>query len=226
MFYFDPTYFVYALPGLILGLIAQIWIKSAYGKYSQLHPGKDINGVEAAKTITENENFPVSLEVKGDALSDHFDPTKDVVSISQPSAQNASVADIAIVAHEMGHVDQKFSNSLIYGIRRILVPIVSIGSNLGYILFITGLILNLLNLAQIGLILFAGTTLFALITVPLEIDASRRGLAFVRKYNLIQEENIHGAKQVLSAAALTYIAALLTSFLQLLYFSSIFRRRS
>lgn len=224
--FFDPIYFLYALPGLILAIIAQIWIHSAYNKYSEQNPGTNLTGLDAAKILTKNEEYPVSLEVKGDALSDHFDPLRNSVSISNPSATNSSVADIAIVAHEFGHVQQKFNKTVIYGVRSILVPVVNIGSNLGYILFIAGLILNLLSLAQIGLILFAGTTLFALITVPLEIDASRRGLAFVRKYDLITEEKISGAKQVLTAAALTYIAALLTSLLQLLYFMSIFRRRS
>jgi hypothetical protein len=106
-----------------------------------------------------------------------------------------------------------------------MVPVVNIGSNLGYILFFVGLIINALNLAQLGLILFASTTLFALVTLPVEFDASNRGMKFIKEYNLIEENKQSGAKKVLSAAALTYIAGFLTSILNLLYYVNILQGR-
>ena len=224
MFY-DLSYFVYIIPGFVLALIAQAWISISFKKYSNLSSGSNITGEQAAKIIKEGERYSVDILVQGKALSDHFDPSKNIVSISKASLED-SVASVAVVAHEFGHVQQKYNNSLLFNIRTALVPIVNIGSRLGYILIIAGLILNILGLAEIGLILFALTTVFALVTLPIEIDASKRAFKFIRKYNLIQESRIGGAKSILSAAATTYIAALLTSLLNVLYYSSLIRRRS
>lgn len=222
--YFDPTYTIYILPGLILAIIAQIWITSSFKKYSKIQSGSNTTGIDAANIIKDGESFPVSITVYGESLSDHFDPSKDNVNISSNSIED-SISSIAVVAHEFGHVQQKFSKSFLFHIRTGLVPIVNIGSRLGYILIIVGLILNILGLAQIGLILFASTTVFALITVPIEIDASKRGLKLIKKYNLIQESRLDGAKSILGAAATTYIASLLTSLLNLFYYASVISRR-
>lgn len=218
MFY-DSTYILFAIPAFLIALIAQIWISRSYSKYSKMLPDISLTGEQAGYKILEGEGFPVDIIVEGPSLSDHFDPTRDIVKLST-SSKNSSVADIAVTAHEFGHVQQKFSGSILFKIRNGIVPLVNIGSQLGYILIILGLILNLLQLAEIGLILFASTTLFALITLPIEIDATKRGLAFIKKYHLIDESNISGAKSVLNAAATTYIASLLTSLLNLLYFAS------
>jgi uncharacterized protein len=221
---FDPVYFLFLIPGLLLGIIAQIWITSSFSKYSKLSAGTNNTGIDAAEKIKKGEGYPVDIQVKGDALSDHFDPKNNIVSIST-AAREGSVAAIAVVAHEFGHVQQKFEKSLLFNIRMGLVPIVNIGSRLGYILIIAGLLLNILNLAELGLILFASTTLFALVTLPIEIDASKKGIAFVRKYNLIEEDRMRGAKSVLYAAGTTYLASLLISLLTLLYYASLIRRR-
>lgn len=221
---FDSSYFIYMLPALALALIAQIWITSSFKKYSKQSPGTEYTGEQAAKIIKDGERFPVDIQIYGPALSDHFDPSKDIVTISTP-ALDSSVGSIAVVAHEFGHVQQKFEKSLLFNIRTGLVPIVNIGSQLGYILIIAGLILNLLGLAEIGLVLFSLTAVFALVTLPIEIDASNRALRLIKKYNLIQESRLSGAKSVLSAAATTYIASLLTSILNVLYYASLIRRR-
>ena len=216
MFY-DPLYiFLVFIPALILTIGAQLWIKISYSRNSKVLPGTGITGQQAGNMIKEGEDFPVEIVVQGNSLSDHFDPSRDVVSLSTAS-QNSSVADIAVTAHEFGHVDQKFTNSPLFKLRNGLVPIVNIGSRLGYILIILGFILSIVQISEIGLILFATTTLFALVTLPIEIDATKRGLAFIKKYKLIQEGNISGAKSVLNAAATTYIASLLTSLLNLIY---------
>ena len=224
MFY-DLSYFVYIIPGFVLALIAQAWISISFKKYSNLSSGSNITGEQAARIIKEGEGYSVDIIVQGESLSDHFDPSKNIVSISKASLED-SVASVAVVAHEFGHVQQKYNNSLLFNIRTALVPIVNIGSRLGYILIIIGLILNILGLAEIGLILFALTSVFALVTLPIEIDASKKAFKLIRKYNLIQESRIGGAKSILSAAATTYIAALLTSLLNVLYYASLIRRRS
>lgn len=224
MFY-DSSYILFIIPAILLALIAQIWIKTSYSKNSKISPNTRYTGEQAGRKIAEGEGFPVEILIQGGPLSDHFDPSRDVVSLSTAS-KNSSVADIAVTAHEFGHVEQKFTNSFLFNIRSGLVPIVNIGSRLGYILIIAGLILNLLRLAEIGIMLFALTTLFALVTLPIEIDATKRGLAFIKKYNLIEESRMGGAKSVLNAAATTYVAALFTSLLNLFYYVSLVRGRS
>ncbi|HOF79064.1 MAG TPA: zinc metallopeptidase [Candidatus Dojkabacteria bacterium] len=218
-------YFYFALPGLILGLIAQFLISIRYNKYSKIPAESHMTGLDAAELIRDREDFPIDIATNQGKLQDNFDPRKDIVNISSDNINSNSVANIAVVAHEFGHVGQKFSSSFLFKLRTFMVPVVNIGSSLGYVLFFVGLILNALNLAQIGLILFASTTVFALVTLPVEFDASKRGLKFIKKYNLIEADKQSGAKKVLNAAALTYVASFVTSLLNLLYYASILNNR-
>lgn len=222
--YIDPTYYIFITPGLILGIIAQFWITTSSKKYLKVSSGSNITGREAAEIISQNEDLPVSLVVEGGLLSDHFDPRKDVVKLSQAALYD-SVTAIAVAAHEFGHVQQKFDRSPLFIVRSGLVPIVNIGSTLGYILIIAGLLLNLLGLAELGLLFFATTTVFAFVTLPVELDASKRAMNLIEKYQLIDRSRIKGARSVLNAAATTYVASLLTSFLNLLYYASLVNRR-
>lgn len=225
MYYIDPMYLYFALPGLILGLIAQFLISIRYNKYSKIPAESHMTGLDAAELIRDREDFPIDIATNQGKLQDNFDPRKDIVNISSDNINSNSVANIAVVAHEFGHVGQKFSSSFLFKLRTFMVPVVNIGSSLGYMLFFVGLILNALNLAQIGLILFASTTVFALVTLPVEFDASKRGLKFIKKYNLIEADKQSGAKKVLNAAALTYVASFVTSLLNLLYYASILNNR-
>jgi len=225
MYSFDTTYLYYALPGFILAIIAQILMTIRYNKYSKVSSGSNLTGLDAAKLIRDNENYPVDINRIPGKLSDNFHPKKNIVNISSDNAISDSVANIAVVAHEFGHVQQKFSASLLFRLRSIMVPVVNIGSNLGYVLFFVGLLISAFNLAELGLILFASTTVFALVTLPVEFDASRRGMNFIEKYNLIEKNKKSGARKVLNAAALTYIASFVTSFTNLLYYSSMLNRR-
>lgn len=218
-------YFYFALPGLILGLIAQFLISIRYNKYSKIPAESHMTGLDAAELIRDREDFPIDIATNQGKLQDNFDPRKDIVNISSDNINSNSVANIAVVAHEFGHVGQKFSSSFLFKLRTFMVPVVNIGSSLGYVLFFVGLILNALNLAQIGLILFASTTVFALVTLPVEFDASKRGLKFIKKYNLIEADKQSGAKKVLNAAALTYVASFVTSLLNLLYYASLLNNR-
>jgi len=222
--YFDPAYLAFAIPGLILGLIAQILIWVSFSAYSKRSSKRGLTGSDVASLLVEKENLPVDIRTIAGKLTDNFDPTRDIVSISEDNIDSNSVANIAVVAHEFGHVQQKFSLSLLFRLRSSLVPVVQVGSNLGYILFFVGLLLSVFRLAEIGLILFASTTVFALVTLPVEFDASRRGLALIKKYDLIAEEERGGARAVLTAAALTYIAGFVTSLLNLLYYASFLSR--
>ncbi len=223
--YLDSTYMYFALPGFLLAIIAQILVSIRFNRYSGISAGTNLTGMDAAKLIRDRENFPTNVQTIRGKLNDNFDPRNDTVNISQDNIESDSVANIAVVAHEFGHVQQKFTSSFIFRLRTFMVPVVNVGSNLGYILFFIGLIINALNLAEIGLILFAGTTVFALVTLPVEFDASRRGMKFIEKYNLIEEKERDGAKKVLSAAALTYIAGFVSSLANLLYYSSILSGR-
>jgi uncharacterized protein len=225
MIYFDSIYWLLAIPGLAIAFIAQLMIMTSYNKYSKVDAGSGITGIEAAKKIATGEGFDIDLQLSPGKLNDFFNPVNNVVNLSADNQTSTSVANIAVVAHEFGHVQQKYTSSLLFGIRTGMVPAVNIGSSLGYILFMAGILIGVLNLAYIGLALFSLTTIFTFITVPIEIDASIRGMNLIKKYNLIDPDKLGGAKRVLSAAALTYVAALVQSLGQLLYFFMLVNRR-
>jgi Zn-dependent membrane protease YugP len=226
MFYnLNPTYLIFALPGLILAIIAQILIKVRYNKYSKVSSDTNMTGLDVAKLIQDKEDYPVDISTTKGKLQDNFDPRNDTVNISSDNITSDSVANIAVVAHEFGHVQQKFSSSSLFKLRTFMVPVVNIGSNLGYILFFIGLFLNILNLAEIGLILFSGTLIFSLVTLPIEFDASKRGMQFIQKYRLISIDKQKYARKILNAAALSYVAGFVTSLGNILYYASILSGR-
>jgi uncharacterized protein len=225
MLYFDPTYYLFVLPGLGLALLAQLLVWLNYSKYSGVSADSGLTGLEAANKIARGEGFDVEIQLTPGKLNDYFNPVNNVVNLSADNQTSTSVANIAVVAHEFGHVQQKYHAFFLFGIRTGMVPAVNIGSTVGYLLFIVGIFLNFSGLITLGLILFSLTTIFTFITLPIEFDASRRGMALIRKYNLIAEDKLGGARGVLMAAALTYVAALVQSLGQLLYFISIANRR-
>lgn len=223
--YFDPIYLYFAIPGLIISFLAQMYVKYSFNKYSRIPSSQNLNGVEIAEKIRDGESLPVEINIVNGNLNDSFDPRKDIVNISSANVSSSTIANIAVIAHEFGHVQQKFNSALIYRIRQFLVPVTQIGTQIGYVLFFIGLAFSILNLAEIGLIFFSTSTLFALVTLPVEFDASKRAMTIIKKYNLIDGSEIYGAKQVLNAAAMTYVAGLLSSILNLLYYTSILNRR-
>ncbi len=221
----DSIYWMFAIPGLLLSLISQIYVKTTYAKYSKVENGRGITGERAAIEIKNGENLPVEISTTQGTLGDHFDPLRNVVNLSRESAEAVSVASVAVSAHEMGHVEQKHKSSFIYRTRRFLVPVTNLATNVGYILFFTGLVIARYELSQLGLILFSTSVLFSIVTIPVELDASNRAMRFIKKYDLITENNRGGARKVLTAAAFTYFAGLATSILNLLYYASILGRR-
>lgn len=223
--YIDPIYWYFALPGLLATFLAQMYVMYTYNKYSNLDAGKDMTGLDIAKKLRDEEQFPVSIATNQGKLEDNFDPINNVVRISSDNVTSKSVANIAVVAHEFGHVQQKFSSSLVYKIRRVMVPITQVGTQIGYVLFIIGIVISALRISEIGLIFFSTGVLFSFVTLPVEFDASNRAMKMIRKYNLMDKYSEDGAKQVLTAAALTYVAGLLTSILNLLYYVNVLNKR-
>ncbi len=220
--FFDPMYLLIVfLPTLVLSGLAQMWVNGAYQKWSKIGNSRRVNGYDTAEVLMRSGGIQrVGLEVTGGQLSDHYDPTQGVVRLSQGVASQPSVASMAIAAHEFGHVQQHQQNSALMAVRSALVPSAQWGPRVGFGLIFLGLILNFTGLAVLGLILFAATTLFTLVTLPVELDASRRGLKLLRDTGLIaSDQDAQGARAVLTAAAFTYVAALATSLLTLLYYA-------
>jgi Zn-dependent membrane protease YugP len=222
--YFDPIYFLFILPGLLLGVVASITLKIWYGQYSAKQNLNHISGSELAAKISQNFNLNLRLNVSDQALSDNYDPTNETLTLSKDVAYGTTIAAVAITAHELGHALQHKQKSPLMLIRNLLVPAVNLGTNLGYFLIVIGFIINFLRLSELGLVLFSLSTVFTLLTLPIEINASSRALNLLQKNNVLFPDEMGGAKKVLTAAALTYVAALFQSIGQILYF--FFRIRS
>lgn len=222
--FFDTNYLLYVfVPTLLLSLAAQAFVRSAYSKWSKARNGSGLSGVEVAKRIFARTNVQaVGLEGTPGQLSDHYDPRAGVVRLSQDIATVPSVAAMAVVAHELGHVQQHQERSLLITMRNFLVPGVQIAPQIGYLMIFAGLFLRITGLIWVGILLFGIMVVFMVLTLPVEIDASRRGLILLRESGLlVADEDTSGARQVLTAAALTYVAAAISAVLQLLYFISL-----
>ena len=224
--YFE--YLLYMIPGLLLSLFAQSKVTSAYKKWSQVRNYHNLTGTETAEQLKPRvglENVKVT-RTRG-TLTDHYDPRNDTLALSPEVADQPSVAAMAITAHELGHAMQDKTSYGPMRLRTMIVPLVSFGSNIGIILVMIGVLLSLSNLATIGVVLFSSTAVFSLVTLPVEIDASKRARAMLDQTGLVaNEEERVGVKQMLDAAAWTYVAGLATSLLQLMYYISVAGRAS
>lgn len=219
----DSTYLIFALPALLLAFYAQWKVQSTYTRYSREANARGLSGYEAARILLRSANLDhVTVEQVGGSLTDHYDPGKNVLRLSAGVANSRSVAALGIVAHEIGHATQDATNYAPLRMRAGLVPIVNIGSWLGPIVFFIGMYLsmytNSTTIAWIGLLLFAGTAVFALVTLPVELNASRRAQELLYNFQLADGQELQQTRQVLNAAALTYVAALAQSLSTLLYF--------
>jgi uncharacterized protein len=218
---FDPTYLCFMAPAFILMMVVQWYVRSAYSKWSQVQARSRITGAEAAQRLMQRGGlYEVRLEGTPGEMSDHYDPRGKILRLSPGVARSSSVAALAIAAHELGHAMQDKDAYLPLRLRGAIVPAVQIGSTLGWILLIIGFVLQSTGLAWAGLIVFSAGAVFALITLPVELNASSRARALLNETGMIQtEEEQRGVNHVLNAAALTYVAALVTAVLQLLYFA-------
>jgi Zn-dependent membrane protease YugP len=223
MFFYNPTYFLFMAPALLLMLAAQFYVNSTYKKWSQVQARSDVSGAEAAERLIRYGGlYDVEIQGVRGNLTDHYDPRKKVLRLSEGVYRNNSIASLAIAAHELGHAVQDQEGYFPLRFRAMLIPVVNIGSYLGWILIMIGLFLRLTDLAWLGVAVFSGGTLFALATLPVELNASARAKRLLSNSGLVlggDEER--GVNQVLNAAALTYIAALFTAILQLLYWASL-----
>lgn len=223
MMYFDPLYMIFMLPAIVLMLVAQVYVSSSYKKWSKVMASSRLSGADAANRLVRMAGLSeVRIEPVPGNLTDHYDPRTKILRLSPGVYQGNSVASLAIAAHELGHALQDQEDYFPLRLRAALIPAVNIGSWLGWILIILGLVLGLTNLAWVGVLVFSAGTLFALATLPVELNASARARQLLTDSGLIYtEEEQQGVRKVLNAAALTYVAALATAVFQLLYYVSL-----
>jgi hypothetical protein len=223
--YFNPLYWLFAIPGLLLGIWAQIKLHHAYGKYSQVPVESGMTGAEAAREILDRaglNNVPVG-EVPG-RLSDHYDPAKRALFLSSDIFHGQTVAAVGVAAHEAGHALQHQAAYGLFNVRMALVPVTQFASMAYMGIFFVGLFLGLVKVVlPIIIVIFAVMTLFQLVTLPVEYDASRRAKEQLFRLGLVHEQERAGVSKVLDAAALTYVAALVSSMLTLLYYITLAR---
>ena len=215
-YYWDPTY-ILVLIGMIICLLASGLVNSTMNKYSKVRNMSNLTGAEAARRILNNEGlYDVQVECLPNNKGDHYDPRSKTVRLSAANYNGASVTAVAVASHECGHAIQHYEGYFPLKLRSLSVPIANIGSKLSWPIIIIGLILGMVGLARIGVFLFTFVVLFQLITLPVEFNASSRALRVLESRNLLIGEELDGAAKMLRAAALTYVAALFSSILQLL----------
>lgn len=217
-------YIAFMLPGLLIGLWAQTKLQSAYGRFRRVGLASGLSGAEAARVILDQAGLPnVPVQEVPGRLTDHYDPTKRRLCLSAENFQGRSVAAVGVAAHEAGHALQHQAAYGPLSLRMALVPVTQFASFAWIGIFFLGLILSSAKLLVIGIALFALIVIFQLITLPVEYDASRRAKEQLLRLGIVHAEESQGVSQVLSAAALTYVAALVGSIMQLLYFLSLAR---
>lgn len=227
MLFYNPLFYLFALPGLLLGLWAQSRVKSAFSKYSRVRTERGLTGAQVARALLDSQGlYDVAIEQSGrGTLSDHYDPRSKILRLSPEVYGTPSVAAAGVAAHEMGHAMQDARGYAPLQLRSALVPAASFGSSLAPLIFFVGLILQMFgaesfgyNIAWVGVILFAAAVVFTLITLPVEFDASKRAKQLLRSQGILIGNESQGVDKVLDAAALTYVAAAVAAIGQLLYF--------
>ncbi|MEA2613219.1 MAG: uncharacterized protein QOI52_1178 [Chloroflexota bacterium] len=231
--FFDPLYIGLIVATLLISGAAQMYIRSTYGRWSKVPNGARLTGAQIAEFLRDRATFGnqpgreaiTAITIVPGDLSDRFDPRDRSLGLSQAVAEQPSVASMAIAAHEVGHAVQQAEGSALMALRSLLVPAASLGPNIGYLLIIAGLIFQMTGLVTIGILFFGMAVLFAVLTLPVEIDASRKALAMLDSTGLATSpEERRGAQSMLTAAALTYLAGAITAVLTLLYYITLARR--
>ena len=230
MFYnlFDPYYWILIVPSLLLALWAQMMVSSNFKKYSQVYNRRGYTGADAARMILDNNGlYHVRIERVSGNLTDHYDPKAEVIRLSDSVYGSSSVAAVGVAAHEAGHAVQHATGYLPIKIRSAIIPVTQIGSQLSIPLILLGFLFQLKPLVFAGILFYATAALFQLVTLPVEFNASSRAMKVLEQSEILAGDELAGAGKVLRAAAMTYVAALLTAFAQLLRLILIFggRRR-
>lgn len=233
MMFFNTQYIMFMLPAMLLMMLVQWYVKSAYSRWSQVPTRSRVTGAEAAQRLIQAGGlYGVQIEGIAGNLTDNYDPRDKVLRLSRGVFASNSVAALAIAAHELGHAMQDKEDYFPLRLRSAIVPAVSIGSYLGWILIIIGILIQMTQLAWLGVLVFSGGAIFALATLPVELNASARARRLLSESGLIQgEDEMRGVNNVLNAAAMTYVAALVAAVMQLLYWVTVVlgmggRRRS
>ena len=221
----DPLYLLVVLVSTVIGLAAQAYIKSTYGTWSKVK-SDGITGAEAARRMLDaNGCQNVGIKSIGGTLTDNYNPTDNNLYLSRDNPSGGSVASVAVACHEAGHAAQHEQGYAMMKLRSALVPVVNLTQSAWTIVFILGVALNLAGLTTLAIWLFSFSVLFQIVTLPVEIDASRRGVRYIQESGMSARQ-VRGAKKVLTAAALTYVAAALSSVIQLLYLLARTSRRN
>lgn len=236
--FFDPLYLVLIVATLVISGGAQLYIRSTYGRWNRVPNTAGLNGAQVAEVLRQRATFGsgsagpgsgimaiTAIQVVPGQLSDHFDPRDRSLSLSQEVATQPSVASMAIAAHEVGHAAQVAEGSALMQLRSLLVPAASVGSQLAYLFIIGGLFFQMTGLITIGALLFGAAVLFSVLTLPVEIQASQKALGMLESTGIVTSPGERdGVKSMLTAAALTYLAAAITAVLTLLYYLTLARR--
>ena len=216
---FDPTYFLFIIPGLALSLWASYRVKSTFNRYSQVPSRSGRTGAQAARMLLDGAGITdVQIVRSHGMLSDHYNPISKTLALSEPVHDSNSVAAIGVATHEAGHAIQHARKYAPLWVRSALVPTANIGSSIGYFVMLGGLMLSSANMVLIGAVLFSAVLLFQVVTLPVEFNASARAKALVLEYGIVTPQEREGVDRVLNAAALTYVAAAVSTLLTLLYF--------
>lgn len=213
---FDRTYLLLII-GMVLSLMASAKLKSTFSVYRKVRSASGLTGAEAAQRILRSAGiYDVQVVPIQGSLTDHYDPQKKILGLSQDVYGQTSLAAVGVAAHECGHAIQHSNNYALLNLRSAIVPAANIGANISWPLFLAGLIFSIRPLLTLGILLFSLAVLFQLVTLPVEINASSRALRMLQTTGILSPDENRGARKVLTAAALTYVAALASSILQLL----------
>ena len=229
--YIDWTYIVFIIPPLLFSMWASARVKSSYHKYSQQYSRRGLTAAQAVQYVLHSRGLStVSIQRVSGELTDHFDPRDNVIRLSDSVFDSTSSAAIGVACHEAGHAIQYAEGYGPLKLRNAIIPVTNLGAKLSGPLIVAGFVMagfsqSFIFLAYLGVICFALSTVFQLITLPVEFDASRRAMAAIDSQSLLSEEEQQGVRSVLSAAALTYVAALAVSLMQLLRFVVLLNRR-
>lgn len=226
-FYYDTIYWIVLIPVLLLSVYAQAQVSGSFNRYSQVRNRRHITGAQAAyEVLRANGVMDVAIRPCRGKLTDHYDPRDNTIYLSEPVYNADTVAAVGVAAHEAGHAVQYAVGYGPVRLRSAIIPVTQFGSQFAFIALLLGLVLYVQPLFAVGIVLFATTTVFQLVTLPVEFDASARALGTIEGGALLEEDECKGAAKVLRSAALTYVAALLMSLLQLLRYLLIFSGRN
>lgn len=227
-YWFDWTYLVFILPCLVISMIAQTKVSSTFSKYSKIPNTRHITGVEAAQSVLSAHGITnVRIERVAGKMTDHFDPRSNTIRLSEPVYDSPTIAAVGVAAHEAGHAVQHAQGYLPNKLRSAILPVCNVGSKISWILIIVGLFLPVQYdwVLYLGILFYAASVVFAVVTLPVEFNASKRALAAIRNSTMLEGNEYSGARSVLSAAAMTYVAAAFTAIMSLLRLLVIANRR-